>query len=138
MAQMAMITRIGLTWNCVTKSFNAVGISVKFRKFANSDAPITMVKSMAEVRADSTSTSCSTFSVKVPRAQANTKPPMAPTPAASVGVNSPPYMPPITMANSRATPQMPRMAVRRCAQVDFSPGGPREGLRLVTHAAATM
>ena len=138
MAQMATMTTMGWIWNWVTKSFSALGSSVKFRKFANSEAPMTMRKSIAEVRADSTSTSRSTGSVSERRASANRKPPMAPTPAASVGVKKPPYMPPMTMANSSTTPQMLRMAFRRSAQLARSPGGPYSGWRLVTQTEASM
>ena len=60
-----MITMIGATWNCVTKSCRSVGIVVKLTKLLKIDAPITMVNSMAVVRADSTSTSHRPLQVSV-------------------------------------------------------------------------
>ena len=111
---------------------------VKFAKLAKIDAPIRMAKSIALVRADCTRMSISTGKVKVPRASAKRNPPIAPIPAASVGVNQPPYMPPMTIPNSTRTPQILRSACRRCAQLERSPGGPSCGLRAVAIAAAAM
>jgi hypothetical protein len=52
-------------------------------------------------------------------------------------LSKPPYMPPMTTANSASTPQTPRGAPSRAAQEERAPGGPRVGSILVITAAAT-
>ncbi len=60
------------------------------------------------------------------------KAPPAPTPPASVGVNTPPYRPPITKMNSTSEGQTSFIAARRSLQGFFSPAGSSLG------ASATM
>ena len=55
--------------------------------------------------------------VRRPRSSATSSVPKAPTPAASVAVKAPPYMPPITSVNSAATAHTSRRARRRSASV---------------------
>ena len=60
------------------------------------------------------------------------KAPKAPIPAASVGLNMPPYIPPITNINSVITPHTPLSDSILRAHETRSPGGPNFGLILIT------
>ena len=62
-----------------------------------------------------------------PRATAIRNAPPAPMAAASVGVNTPPYMPPITNRNSSVIAQTPRTAASRSVQLDRGPAGRKRG-----------
>ena len=73
-----------------TRESRPAGSPPRLTKFEKISAPISTTNSIAVVRALSVSTSSSDRQVSAPRASAMKNAPPAPTPAASVGVNSPP------------------------------------------------
>ena len=79
-------------------------------------APISTVNTAAAVRVACSSDARISARDRRPRATPIRNAPPAPMPPASVGVNSPPYNPPMTNTNSSSGAQTSRMARRRSVQ----------------------
>src|SRR5690606_19243193 len=112
------------------------GSRVRLRNRPNTTAPVMSRRTIAEIRRLSTvvSHTCRRVSFRVTRAISSA--PKAPTAPASVGVNQPATIPPITVANRSTTSITPVSARSFRAHGTFGPGGPRWGRR--QHSRTTL
>ena len=85
---------------------------------------------MAAIFAPSNKHSTKLDPVSCLRTRLTTKAPKAPIPPASVGVKTPPYIPPITSKNSKSTGQVSLSDPNFCLMVDRGKAGPKSGLNL--------
>ena len=92
------------------------------------DAPAMMIRTMQDVRIVSRNAFRRMVHVSAPRHNATMIPAPAPMAAASVGVNQPRNMPPMTTVNRMIVSMMPSSDLNFAAIVVGSPAGPSFGL----------
>src|SRR5690554_3141536 len=112
------------------------GSRVRLRNRPKTTAPVMSSSTMAEIRRLSTVVVQACRSVRFLVTRTISSAPNAPTAPASVGVNQPAAMPPITRANRKTTSITPVNARSFLPQDTFGPGGPRCGRR--QHSRSTV